>query len=63
MKGDYLEVSAVALRLNVSAHTVYRLIQCKKLESVNVGNKKAIRVIRSSLEQFEEIRKNESYYA
>lgn len=60
MRGEYLEVSAVASRLNVSAHTVYRLIQRKKLESVNVGDKKAIRVLRSSLQQFEENRKNES---
>ncbi|SHO52865.1 helix-turn-helix domain-containing protein [Desulfopila aestuarii] len=60
MKGEYLEVSAVAIRLNVSAHTVYRLIQRKQLESVNVGDKKAIRVLRPSLEQFEKNRKSES---
>ncbi|SHO52872.1 helix-turn-helix domain-containing protein [Desulfopila aestuarii] len=60
MRSDYLEVSAVATRLNVSAHTVYRLIQRNKLESVNVGNKKAIRVLRSSLERFEENRKSQS---
>jgi len=60
MRGEYLEVSAVAIRLNVSAHTVYRLIQRKKLESVNVGDKKAIRVLRSSLDRFEEDRKSES---
>lgn len=60
MRGEYLEVSAVAIKLNVSAHTVYRLIQRKKLKSVNVGNKKAIRVLRSSLEQFEENRRSES---
>ena len=63
MKSEYLEVSTVAMRLNVSAMTIYRPIQRKKLESVNVGNKKTIRVISSSLEQFEEIRKNESYYS
>lgn len=60
MRSDYLEVSAVATRLNVSAHTVYRLIQRKKLESVNVGDRKAIRVLRSSLERFEENRRGES---
>ena len=63
MKSEYLEVSTVAMRLNVSAMTVYRLIKRKKLESANVGDRKAIRVIRSSLEQFEEIRKNESLYS
>lgn len=51
-----MEVSAVAKRLNVSHMTVYRLIQRNKLESVNNGPKRAIRVIRSSLEKFEENR-------
>lgn len=54
MRSEYIEVSAVATRLNVSAHTVYRLIRRKKLESVNVGERKAIRVLRSSLKQFED---------
>ena len=53
MKSEYLEVSIVAKRLNVSSMTVYRLIQRKKLESVNNGPKRGIRVIRSSLERFE----------
>lgn len=54
---EYLEVSAVARRLNVSSMTVYRLIQRNKLESVKNGPKRAIRVIRSSLEKFEKTRR------
>lgn len=57
MKSEYLEVSTVAKRLNVSSMTVYRLIQRKKLESVNNGPKRAIRVLRSSLERFEDSRR------
>jgi len=58
MRSEYLEVSAVAKRLNVSAMTVYRLIQRKKLESVHNGPKRAIRVRRASLEEFEKDRRS-----
>jgi len=54
----YLEVSVVAMRLNVSPSTVYRLIKLKKIDSVNFGVEKGIRVCRISLEKFEEQRRN-----
>lgn len=58
MKCNYLEVSVVAKKLNVSSMTVYRLIQGKKLLSVRNGPKRAIRVTRSSLEEFERSRES-----
>lgn len=53
MRSEYLEVSAVAKKLNVSTSTVYRLIQKNELKTKNVGASKAIRVIRASVEAFE----------
>lgn len=55
MKMQYLEVSVVARKLNVSAATVYRMIQKKKLKAVNHGASKAIRVTDKSLIEFMKI--------
>jgi excisionase family DNA binding protein len=54
----YLEVSVVAERLGVSPKTVYELIKERKIEAGNHGVKKGIRVVRVSLEEFEERRRN-----
>lgn len=54
----YLEVAVVAMRLNVSTSTVYRLIQRGKIESMNAGVEKGIRVCSESLIKFEERRRN-----
>jgi len=49
---EFMEVSVVAMRLNVSPATVYRLINAGRLESIKVGVSKGIRVRRQSLENF-----------
>lgn len=56
---EYLEVAAVAKRLNVSASTVYRLIKKKKLRCGFFGVEKGIRVYRDSLIEFEQKRTKE----
>lgn len=57
MKKKWLEVAVVASRLNVSAMTVYRLINSKKLEGRKFGTVTGIRVARESVEMFEDSRK------
>ena len=52
----WIEVSTVAKRLNVSASTVYRLIDDNILKSARFGSKKAIRVRDSSVVCFEKSR-------
>ena len=44
-----LEVNVVAMRLNVSAATVYRMIASGRIKALNTGNKKAYRVPESEV--------------
>lgn len=59
MKSKYMEVSAVARRLSVSAETVYNLMRNKDLAWIRVGVKKGYRVVRKSVEAFERKRLQE----
>ncbi len=56
----YMEVSAVAVRLSVSADTVYNLMKNGDLKWTKVGVTKGYRVVRSSVEDFEKRRLLES---
>lgn len=56
MSMKYLEVSAVAKKLNVSTSTVYRLIKQKKLIVSKNGVSAGIRVLKNSVTEFEEMR-------
>jgi len=51
-----MEVSVVANRLNVSAQTVYRLIRAGRLRAVRLGVSQCVRVVESSVEDFERSR-------
>lgn len=52
-KEKWLEVSAVARRLNVSLATVYRLIGSKMLRSNKMGVSRCLRISASSVAEFE----------
>ncbi len=54
---EHLEVSVVAMKLNISTATVYRMIQTGKLEARNFGERKALRIPRSVLDDFLERRR------
>jgi len=52
-KDKWIEVSAVARRLNVSAATVYRLIKVGSLRSTKMGVSRCLRVSERSVGAFE----------
>jgi|LGVF01.2.fsa_nt_gb excisionase family DNA binding protein len=53
MKEKRLEVSIVAMRLNVSTATVYRLLSCGKLRGGKMGVSRCVRVMENSVKEFE----------
>lgn len=53
MRERWIEVSAVARRLNVSAATVYRLIKVGSLRSTRMGVSRCLRVSERSVGAFE----------
>ena len=55
-KERWIEVSAVARRLNVSAATVYRLIKVGSLRSTKMGVSRCLRVSEKSVGDFETMR-------
>lgn len=55
-KDKWLEVSAVARRLNVSLATVYRLIGSKMLRSNKMGVSRCLRISERSIADFEKRR-------
>jgi len=55
MTGEkWISVSSVAMRLNISAATVYRLIETRHLEFRRVGVKGCIQVRETSVQDFVE---------
>ncbi len=58
-KDPLLEVSQVAARLNVSARTVYRLIDSGDLPAFRVGAGRSLRVRESEFDAFKEKRETE----
>ena len=49
---EYMKVSEVATRLNVSERHVYDLIASRELESFRFGGRLGLRVSRKSLDKF-----------
>ena len=58
----YQDVSVVAAKLGMHPSTIYRLIKAGELKAVKLGVKKGIKVIASSVQQFEERRIEGSVY-
>lgn len=62
-KDKWIEVSAVARRLNISAATVYRLIKLGSLRSTKMGVSRCLRVSERSVGEFETKRTETEYEA